>query len=75
VAWILLTSPFACRTERLTGVSAADDFGAFDLLPVDFFDVAMIWHLRPMFCQHFASVGVDFGLPNDTHPCPFKTEV
>jgi hypothetical protein len=49
VARIFFTSPFASLTERLTGVSSADDIWAFDFLPVNFFDVAMIDHLWPVF--------------------------
>jgi hypothetical protein len=49
VARIFFTSPFASLTERLTGIASTDDIWAFDFLPVNFFDVAMIDHLWPVF--------------------------
>jgi hypothetical protein len=58
--WIFFTSPLTCRTERLTRVTATDDVGSFDFLPVNFFDVAMVDHLRPMLAEDLASVRVDF---------------
>jgi hypothetical protein len=36
------------EAERLAGVSSAEDIRAFNVCPVDLFDVSMIWHLRPM---------------------------
>jgi hypothetical protein len=57
---IFFTSPFTCRTERLTRVTSADDVWSFNFLPVDFFDVAMVDHLRPMLAENLASVRVDF---------------
>jgi hypothetical protein len=49
VARVFFSSPFASRTKRLTGVTSTDDIRALDFLPVDFFDVAMIDHLWPVF--------------------------
>jgi hypothetical protein len=49
VTRVLVTSPFSCRTERLARVAAADNVGPLNFVPFNFFDVAMIWHLGPMF--------------------------
>jgi hypothetical protein len=49
VARIFFTSPFASLTERLTGIASANDIWALDFLPINFFNVAMIDHLWPVF--------------------------
>jgi hypothetical protein len=49
-----------CEAEGLAGVSPADDVGSFDGCPVDFLDVSMIRHLRPMFSEYPTGVLVDF---------------
>jgi hypothetical protein len=55
---IVLSSAMPCLAEGLAGISSADDIWSFDFLPVDFFDVPMIWHLRPVFLKDFAGIRV-----------------
>jgi hypothetical protein len=40
---------FACGAKGLAGVASANNIGALDFLPVNFFNVAMIDHLWPVF--------------------------
>jgi hypothetical protein len=56
VSRVVVAASFACNAERLARVSSANNIGSFDRVPVDFFDVPMIWHLRPVFPQNTASV-------------------
>jgi hypothetical protein len=72
VSWVLRAFAFACLRERLAGVTACDDVGSLDFLPVDFFDVAMVRYLGPMFFENLATVFVNFGLPNYFHACAFE---
>jgi len=51
----------------LAGVSSAYNVRSNNVSPVDLFDVAMVWHLRPMLFQYATGVQVNFGLPDYVH--------
>jgi hypothetical protein len=49
MSWVVCAVAFACCGKGLAWVSATNDVRSNNVSPVDFFDVAMIDHLWPVF--------------------------
>jgi hypothetical protein len=62
-------------TEGLARVAAAHDVNGFDGRPVDRSDVSITGHLRPVFREDGAGVGVDLALPRNRHSRALKSEI
>jgi len=72
---VVLAAPHAGETERLAGVSAADDVNGFNAAPIDRGDVAQVRDVRPMLGEHTAAVRVDLRLPHDGPTGPLEAEI
>jgi hypothetical protein len=65
----------AGEAEWLAGVAATDDVDGFNFAPINSGDVAEVRDIGPVLREHSAGVGVDFGLPGDSHAGTFEAEV
>jgi hypothetical protein len=75
VTLIIRASSLPGLTERLTGKSAAHKVNCWDVSPVNPADVGVTRNRRPVFCEDFSAVAIDFDLPCDFESCSFQSKI
>lgn len=75
MAFVKLALTLARTAERLARVTAADDVNGFDVGPVNFSNVSIARHLRPVFRENSARVRVNLALPSDPHAGALKPQI
>ena len=74
-AFICLRLALAGLTDRLAGKPTADDFNLFDFIPINLPNVAVAFHVRPVFLQNPQAIRVVLHLPGAFQARPIKAKI